>query len=122
MLLTSETRQAAIVRGAIASGGGLVAREGCVVAGFITWDRGFFDRPFVRLLVVEPSFRARGIGCALIRAVENAARPEGELFISTEALNAPMQALLAKLAYAPSGSIDNLNGPGNAELVYHKRL
>jgi hypothetical protein len=33
-----------------------------------------------------------------------------------------MQALLARLRYEPSGSIDNLNEPGNAELVYYRRL
>ncbi len=33
-----------------------------------------------------------------------------------------MQALLARAGYKSSGSIENLNAPGNAELVYYKRL
>ena len=122
VLLTGAARQSAIVREAVASAGCLVARDASSLAGFVTWDRGFFDRPFVRLLVVEPQYRRRGVGEALIRAVESAAREYGELFVSTEAINAPMQALLAKLGYGASGSIDNLNEPGNAELVYYKRL
>ncbi len=122
ILLTSSARQMAIVREAVARGGALVARDACDLAGFVTWDTGFFDRPFVRLLVVEPEYRRRGVGAALVRAVEAAARSRGELFVSTEAINAPMQALLAKLGYGPSGSIDNVNEPGNAELVYYKRL
>jgi ribosomal protein S18 acetylase RimI-like enzyme len=122
VLLTSSARQSAIVRDAVACDGCFVARDGSRVAGFVTWDRGFFDRPFVRLLVVEPDFRRRGLGSALVRAVEAAAQRCGELFVSTEATNAPMQALLARLRYEPSGSIDNLNEPGNAELVYYRRL
>ncbi len=122
VLLTSAPRQAAILRAAVASGGCLVALDGTRIAGFATWDRGFFDRPFVRLLVVEPAFRRRGTGRALVLAVERAARADGELFVSTESINAPMQALLAALDYERSGAIDNVNAPGNAELVYHKRL
>jgi GNAT superfamily N-acetyltransferase len=122
VLLTSSARQAAIVRDAVANDGALVARDGSRLAGFVVWDRGFFDRPFVRLLVVEPDYRRCGVGGALLGAVERAAQPCGELFVSTEATNAPMRALLARFGYAPSGSIDNINEPGNAELVYHRRL
>ena len=122
VLLTGAERQAAIVRKAVAGGGCLVARAAFELAGFAVWDRDFFDRPFLRLLVVEPAYRRRGVGAALVRAVESATRAAGELFASTEAINAPMQALLAKLGYAASGSIDNVNEPGNAELVYNKRL
>ena len=122
VLLTNAERQAAILRKAVASGGCLVAREATAFAGFAVWDRDFFDRPFLRLLVVEPDYRKRGVGAALVRAVESSVRTHGELFASTEAINAPMQALLAKLEYGASGSIDNVNEPGNAELVYYKRL
>ena len=122
VLLTAPARQAAIVRAAVREAGCLIASSGAQFAGFVTWDRGFYDRPFVRLLAVEPAARGRGLGSALLHAVEDAVRPGGELFISTEARNAPMQALLAKLGYVPSGSIENVNEPGNAELVYHKRL
>jgi len=41
---------------------------------------------------------------------------------STEERNAPMQAMLARRGYRPSGSIDNVNEPGNLELIYYKRL
>ena len=120
VLLTGADRQAALVRKAVASGGCFVARDAARLAGFAAWDRDFFDRPFLRLLAVEPDYRKRGLGVALVRAVESAAREYGELFVSTEAINAPMQALLAKLGYAASGSIDNVNEPGNAELVYYR--
>lgn len=122
VLLTSSARQSAIVRDAVANAGCLVARDGARLAGFVAWDRGFFDRPFVRLLVVEPADRRRGTGVSLVRAVERAVARDRELFISTEATNAPMRALLAKLGYLASGFVENVNEPGNAELIFHKRL
>jgi len=75
----------------------------------------------VPLIVVAASHRRRGVGGALIEAVARDVNG-GELFVCTEAVNLPMQALLAGRGYAPSGSIENINAPGNAELIYYKRL
>ncbi len=122
VLLTGRDRQREIVRESVAAGTCLVARAGGALAGFVTWDRGFFGRPFVRLLVVARAQRRRGLGRALIAATECEAARYGELFVSTEHSNTPMQTLLAALDYIPSGSIDNINAPGNLELVYYKRL
>jgi GNAT superfamily N-acetyltransferase len=120
--ITGADRQNTIIAESIAAGGCLVACDGSAYAGFATWDRGFFDRPFVRLLGVAPGFRRRGIARALLIAIEDAARSSGELFISTEQINVAMQSLLASLAYVPSGALDFVNEPGNLELVYWKRL
>jgi len=120
--IIDAARQEAILAQSVAAGGCLVATQDAACAGFATWDRGFFDRPFVRLLAVAPAFRRRGAARALLLAVETAARPAGELFVSTEQINVPMQNLLASLGYEPSGSVDNLNAPGNLELIYYKRL
>jgi GNAT superfamily N-acetyltransferase len=120
--IIDAARQDAILAQSVAAGGCLVATHGAGYAGFATWDRGFFNRPFVRLLAVAPAFRRRGVARALLRAVEAAARPAGELFVSTEQINVPMQNLLSSLGYEPSGSIDHLNAPGNLELVFYKRL
>src|SRR5262249_33672873 len=76
----------------------------------------FFGHPFLELLVVRESSRRRGVGRALVRAVE--ARFAGaKLFTSTNQSNAPMQRLLASLGYTPSGVIHNLD-PGDPELVF----
>jgi len=120
--LTGRDRQEEIVRDSVAYGGCFVARDDSLLAGYITWDLGFFHRPFVRLLVVVAAYRRCGFGSALLGAVERAAATHRELFVSTETINAPMQALLVRAGYAHSGSIDNINAPGNAELVFHKRL
>lgn len=58
----------------------------------------------------------------MLAAVEREATPLGELFISTEEINAPMRALLGASGYVASGAIDRINEPGNAELIFHKRL
>jgi GNAT superfamily N-acetyltransferase len=120
--LTLRERQNEILRTSVAADGCLVVRGAEKLVGFVTWDLGFFNRPFVRLLVVIESHRRCGLGSKLLLAVERAAAAYGELFVSTETINAPMQALLAVHGYASSGSIDNINAPGNAELVFFKRL
>jgi GNAT superfamily N-acetyltransferase len=122
--LVARERQDAIVRESVATGRCLGAWVGAALAGYVTWDRGFFDRPFVRLLAIDAPFRRRGLGAALVAAVEADVRERSldELFISTEFVNAPMQALLERAGYTRSGSIDNINVAGNPELVYHKRV
>jgi len=115
-------RQLAIVRESVAAGTCFVAAASGAIAGFVTWDRGFFNRPFVRLLAVAAAHRRRGLARALLERVERAALPDGELFVSTEEINGPMRSLLSAAGYEPSGSIDRINEPGNAELVYYKRL
>jgi GNAT superfamily N-acetyltransferase len=119
--LMSEQRQADAVREAHEAGTCFVAREENRVVGFITWQPVFFGRPFVPLVVVAASHRRRGVAGALIQAVERDVKG-GELFVSTETINLPMRALLAGRGYAPSGSVDNINAPGNAELIFYKRL
>ncbi len=120
--LTSEAYQAAVVRESVATGRCYVARSSRRAVAYVTWDLAFFNRPFVRLLAVGRQHRRLGLGAALIARVEEAAAAYGELFVSTEQINAPMRALLASRGYAPSGSVDNVNAPGNPELFFHKRL
>jgi GNAT superfamily N-acetyltransferase len=120
--LVAPQRQRSILRESIANGGCYVALCEESVAGFVTWDHGFLSRPFVRLLVVGRAFRRRGVGRALLARVERAAQVERELFVSTEERNGPMRAMLAAANYEPSGSVDHINPPGNAELIYFKRL
>ncbi len=72
------------------------------------------------MLVVEVSFRLQGHGTALIRHFEEMnATPK--LFTSTNRSNIPMQNLLAKLGFSPSGIIENLDEDDD-ELVYFKWL
>jgi GNAT superfamily N-acetyltransferase len=122
LAITEPERQNAILARSVAAGGALIASDQRGIAGFLTWDHGFFERPFVRLLGVVRAHRRRGVARALLLAAHEAACPSGELFVSTEQINVPMQNLLASLGYEASGSIDHINAPGNLELVFYKRL
>ena len=72
------------------------------------------------MLYVHPSHRRKGVGTQLIRHLEALCTTE-KLFTSTNRSNAPMQALLPKLGYAPSGFVENLD-EGDPELIYFKRV
>lgn len=120
--LVAPERQQKILRESVAGGACYVAFWNESLAGFVTWDHGFFNRPFVRLLGVGRAFRRLRLGRALLARVERAAAGERELFVSTEERNEPMRAMLAAANYEPSGSVDHINAPGNAELIYFKRL
>ena len=77
-------------------------------------------RGFLRLLAVRETARRRGIGSTLFRAAEQRCASD-KLFTSTNASNAAMQQLLARLGYVRSGKIENLD-PGDPEWVYVRAL
>lgn len=112
--------RAAYLSRAVARGACLLARDGTGAVGFAVWDRGFFGRPFVALLVVRPEARRRGVASALVRHVEVVCGGD-RLFTSTNASNTAMQRLCDALGFVRSGIIDNLD-EGDPELVYCKRL
>ena len=116
--LAGSERRARVARELIALGESWIAEVGGKAAGYALASRRFFDRPFVDLLVVDPTFRRRGLGEALMTRCE-AAHSDDRIFTSTNASNAPMRALLAKAGYEPSGEIHNLD-PGDPELVFVK--
>jgi N-acetylglutamate synthase-like GNAT family acetyltransferase len=86
--------------------------------GVLSYD--FFDRGFVKLLYVNEIYRCRGVGSALLLALE-ARCTTRVIFTSTNRSNLPMQKLLAKRGYQPSGSVEGLD-PGDPELIYRKPL
>jgi GNAT superfamily N-acetyltransferase len=119
-LARRDDSRARTLRRALAAGECLVACEGDGVIGFAIADQSFYEHGFLRLLVVREDARRRGVGSALVRAVE--ARCESaKLFTSTNASNQPMQRLLARLGYVRSGVIENLD-PGDPEWVYVRAL
>jgi len=97
-----------------------VAEIDGAVAGFVVWDRGFYARPFLWMLGVDPVHQHLGIASELIESVErlNAGH---NIYTSTNESNAAMQHLLSKRGFVPVGRLENLD-PGDPEVFFFKRL
>jgi len=110
---------------ALAAGDGLVAAvEGGRPIGFAWWvPRGAFARsPYVRLLVVAAAATGRGIGAALMDAVEGRARAIGaDLFLLVTAENVAAQRFYERRGYRPVGRLEDYVRPGIAEILMRKR-
>lgn len=109
------------VAAAVATGACYVAVVEGELAGLITLHYSFFGFGFVSLLITRERFRRKRVASELLRFVEKQCTTP-RLVISTEQSNAPMQALLAKLSYQPSGVVENLGDDGEPELLYVKIL
>lgn len=112
----SDATRAAFVERVLRSETCIVAELQGAVVGYAVLEYTFFEFGFVSMLYVAEAARRRGIGRTLMREIE-ARCSTTKLFTSTNQSNAPMQALLDRLGYVPSGVIHNLD-PGDPELVY----
>lgn len=120
LLVSGTDGWAGPIAEAFADGQCWVARRGGEIAGYALLKPTFFRRWWIERLIVRPDHRRQGVGTALVRGCE-AACAAPQLFVSTNESNAPMRALLAKLAYEPSGRVDNLD-ENDPELIFVKRL
>lgn len=111
----ADPRRPRFISDSIGRGECVVWDDGAI-AGYGILNERFFGAGFVALLVVHPDRRREGIGTALLRAMD-AACDNPKLFTSTNRSNAPMQTLLAKAGWTPSGVVENLD-PGDPELIY----
>lgn len=98
----------------------LVAEVDGGIAGYVVWDRGFYARPFLWMLGVDPAHQHLGVASQLIENVEtlNAGLT---IYTSTNESNAAMQHLLAERGFEAVGRLENLD-PGDPEIFYFKRL
>ena len=94
--------------------------HGGAVAAYSVLDYSFYGCGFVALLYADAGRRRHAYGTLLMRHMESVCRTP-KLFTSTNLSNLAMQSLLAKLGYALSGVIHNLD-EGDPELVYYKCL
>lgn len=108
------------IRRSVASGSCYVAEGGGGPIGYGVLGYNFYGQSFVEMLYVHPGRRRAGAGAALLRHMESVCRTH-KLFTSTNLSNLPMQSLLGRAGYVPSGVIHNLD-EGDPELVYFKRL
>jgi ribosomal protein S18 acetylase RimI-like enzyme len=111
---------------ALTDGDGLlVATDERGPLGFAWWvAMGAFARsPYLRLLVVAPEATGRGIGGALLEAVETRAAPTaGDLFLLVTHDNAAAQRFYARRGYAEVGRLPDYVADGITEIVLRKRL
>jgi ribosomal protein S18 acetylase RimI-like enzyme len=90
------------------------------IQGFTVLDYSFYGNGFISLLVVRPDCRRQGVASELVKYLESFCTTS-KLFTSTNESNLPMQALLEKLCFQPSGIIYGLD-EGDPELIFHKTL
>ncbi len=88
------------------------------VVGYVVLNYHFYGQGFIDMLYLKDGFRGQGIGGRLVDYVEARCRTL-KLFTSTNVSNQPMQKLMAKKGYEPSGEIHNLD-EGDPEIVYCK--
>jgi len=90
------------------------------LAGFLVDDDAFFDRTFIRLVVVNKKHRRNGVANALVADAESRARTH-TVFSSSNRSNTAMHALLRKRGWVESGIIEGLDEL-DPEVVFRKRV
>jgi len=119
-VVRTEDERRKFIQDSVRSGAASVAVLADQVVGYTVLEYTFFSRGFISILYVHPDHRRRGVATALVRHVEGLCETD-DLFTSTNQSNRPMQALLVKLDYSPSGIVTNLD-PGDPEMFYCKHL
>jgi ribosomal protein S18 acetylase RimI-like enzyme len=118
-LARTEDRRT-FIQNSARSGSAYVAILNGELVGYTVLEYTFYSQGFITMLYVHPDHRRSGLASELVHHVESICGTE-KLFTSTNKSNVPMQALMVKLGYVPSGIINNLD-EGDPELVYFKRL
>jgi len=104
----------------VLEGNTVIALDDADLIGYAVLEYTFFFQGFIAMLLVKPSDRRKGVGTSLISHLERHCKT-GKLFTSTNESNKPMQELMVKMEYQPSGTVYNLDD-GDPELFYFKAL
>ncbi len=94
----------------------LLAEDASGPLGYGVLEYTFFEQGFVTMLMVAPGARRRGVGEALLRAVE-ATCVTPKLFTSTNVSNQAMQRLLHRVGWQTAGLVHGLDD-GDPELFF----
>ncbi|MBX7045265.1 MAG: GNAT family N-acetyltransferase [Ignavibacteria bacterium] len=92
------------------------------VAGYLTHNRSFYNRPFVQFVCVNKEFRQRGVAKAMFEYAGKIYREENEelIFSSTEDGNQIMLGFFERNGWEKSGIIHNIQP--QAEILFVKKL
>jgi ribosomal protein S18 acetylase RimI-like enzyme len=85
--------------------------------------RGLAGAPYIVSIAVEPDYRSRGVGAALLAHVEAAFRGRSaHLFLCVSSFNAGARAFYSRHGFDEAGRFRDFIIPGADELLLHKRL
>jgi GNAT superfamily N-acetyltransferase len=93
-----------------------VATDDERIVGFSAWNREFFSRPFVWLVVVDPDYRGQGIGSLLFAKTERDCKGV-RLYSSTNKSNEATRQFHERRGYRIAGELDL--DPGDPEVFYY---
>jgi ribosomal-protein-alanine N-acetyltransferase len=97
----------------------LIATADGATVGFCSWRQSAPDEAEILNLAVEPGWRRRGIGSALLNAVAEQAR--GTIFLEVAEPNTPAIALYRKLGWAQAGVRPGYYDHGTVNAVVMKK-
>lgn len=101
-----------------------IARDRNVPCGvIILQDKGVAGSPYVKSVVVAPSYRNQGIGKLLITFAEDKYRNHYKhLFLCVSSFNKEAQRFYKESGYAAVGEFKDYIVDGLSEILMHKRL
>lgn len=100
---------------------GFVIETNGAVAGFALLRQKFLMGDYLELLVVAPSARGQGLGCALLKHLEELVFARAKnLFACVSDFNADARQFYKKNGYQEIGPIPNFLIPGTAEILLRK--
>jgi ribosomal protein S18 acetylase RimI-like enzyme len=123
--LDADAIAGSLVAAQEAGDGVLVGTEGHRPLGFAWWaPRGAFARsPYLRLLVVAPGATGRGLGGALLDAVEaRSVTAASDLFLLVTHDNEAALRFYARRGYGEVGRLPDYVVPGITEVIMRKGL
>jgi len=119
-LVIGEERAGAFIKSHMERHHLIVAEAERDVIGLLAYRTDWFQCTFVTLVVVQETFRRKGIAREFFKAVE-AISPTPRLFSSTEETNGVSIRMHMALGFTPSGHVDNLP-QGTRELLFYRRI
>ena len=120
MLIGNTEDHTDLIKRSIAAGECLVALVSNKVVGAAILNYTFYHQGFIGLLNVNPAYRRRGVGTALIRRMEKLCTTK-KFFTSANQSNLPAQKTYEANGFVRTGYIENLD-EGDPEIIYFKRL
>ena len=87
--------------------------------GFVLFDYRFFDQGWIELIIIQETFRGKGIGGQAINLICKQSKAS-KVFTSTNSSNTQMQRALTKVGFSFAGKINGLDD-GDPELFYYKK-